>query len=271
MTRLRLALVLLLALLPACEGAVVDREPVATVTTTSAAVAALDEIRTDVGPAAVALATATGRLEAAVATLRDDVAGVVVVREEVAAVRGAADALAAAGGRAGAFPDVVAASDGVADAARSMAEAASDAAEGIAVGERRRVQLTELVEKWDDDASRREQLERLAVVEADLRSLAGATPAAPPGCARPEADWLAAAGVAADLTTMLLDAVRDTDGLRFDELRSDGRDASGVDRPVESSAATCPALGLVDERAELVANGLDEVEESLNPTDLVRG
>lgn len=262
-TRLRLLLTAT-TLVAACGGGT----PAPDVTTDR--VAALQDVRDAVGPVAVELGTAAAEVTAAVSRLREDSTVTEATSTAAARLAAAVDAADAVAGDVGdAFPDVTSALADAAESARVLADAAADAADGLAVAESRRRELARLVDRWDDDASRREQLERLEGVAAELRALADATSAAPPACAAAERSWLAAAVDAAEVTDELRGHVQATDGLRFDELRASARERLMPDEPLAASAATCAALGDVDAAAERTTRALTGVQDALNPDGLV--
>lgn len=232
-------------------------------------VEALDDLRAEVGPAAVQVGVAAKRLADVAAAVRQDPAAVSRLAEPVLELRAGVDALRATTPDLDVLPDLDAAVAGLITQGATAADAAASVQSGIAAAQAVADEVLALVALWDEGGSRSAQIEQLGDVETMLRDLAARTPSGPEDCRDVEVQWTAAAAAAAEVTAQLVDRVRATDGNGFDEIRQRERPLVGADISPTPITTTCPALGALDQSLAGVTAGLGDVETALNPTDLV--
>lgn len=266
------AVLAVVALAAACSGGGQEA------TSTTDRVEAVRDARAVLGDPAEQLATAVAEVDDALAELRTDPtnAAVDALAEGGAQVETAARDLAAVE-VATTTEDVQAASEAVATAV-----AAADrlvAAVDVLVEAGRQVattdaRLQELTATWDEPGSRSEimaRLEETAVAAKQLRA------DGPEGCPGPMRVRSAAATFVAEASRELRDRVAAYDGEGFDTRRAAldeapfGRDADGAPRRLSGLTPdddACPAMAEATTAVTEVQDGLDALQEALNPTDL---
>lgn len=196
-------------------------------------------------------------------------ATVELLADEVRALERATDDVRALASSAALPADVVTTLEAAAAAGDELAALGERAGTGIELQLELGGRVEDLVARWDDDASRSQQLERLGEVEDELREIADADAVAPSDCDDGVSTWLAVAERAAEITAELLVHVGGYDGTSFDATRADGRVEVAQLAPGAPSPSSCAALDGMRAAAAALDVALVDVEDALNPPELV--
>lgn len=273
-SRTVVSLVALLALaVPACTGDGASREE-----STTDRVAAVQAAREGLAAPAQQLGTAAVEVEARAQELQDapgreqDVSDLEASLDELAEASADLEEveLDAATSDVREATEVV---DELVDGADRLSEAGRDLVEVGRELVEVNARLEELRRTWDEPGSRSEVLDRLDETATAAEGLVVDAPAACPG---PVEERNAAAEFVAEASRDLETHVSSYDGPGYDERRAEladapyGRtsddEARRLDVPIDAEA--CPALERATTAAGDVEQGLDALEDALNPSDL---